>query len=269
MAVNRSVLPTDNGNLKKDIDSMNFLQAIQPERVPAHVAIIMDGNGRWAQQRGLERAQGHIEGVKAVRRITEAACRIGVRYLTLYAFSTENWHRPQAEVNALMGLLVSCLHDEMPLFMKNGIRLRIIGDKESFSPQVRQAMDAALGQTENNTRMDLVLALGYSSRWELTEAFRRMARRVQEGTLLPEAVDAGCIGEFLTTAFMPDPDLLIRTGGESRVSNFLLWQIAYAEMYFSPVFWPDFTEEMFYESIVNYQNRERRFGKVPTRPAGV
>lgn len=259
----------DNGNLKKDIDSMDFLQVIQPERVPAHVAIIMDGNGRWAQQRGLERAQGHIEGVKAVRRITEAAGRVGVRYLTLYAFSTENWNRPQAEVNALMGLLLSCLHNEIPLFVKNGIRLRIIGDKNSFSPEVRQAMDDALRQTENNTRMDLVLALGYSARWELTEAFRQMARQVQEGKLQAEAVNADKIGEFLATSFMPDPDLLIRTGGESRVSNFLLWQIAYAEMYFSPVFWPDFTEEMFYESIVNYQNRERRFGKVPVKPAGV
>lgn len=245
---------------------MNFLQAIQPDRVPAHVAVIMDGNGRWAQKRGLERAQGHIEGVKAVRRITEAACRIGVKYLTLYAFSTENWNRPKAEVNALMGLLVSCLHKEMPLFMKNGIRLRIIGDMESFSPEVRQAMNEALQHTQGNTRMDLVLALGYSSRWELTEAFRKMAGEVKEGRLQIQDIDAGKIAEFLTTSFMPDPDLLIRTGGERRVSNFLLWQIAYAEMYFSPVFWPDFTEEMFYESIVEYQSRERRFGNVPAKP---
>ncbi|MCM1532630.1 MAG: isoprenyl transferase [Bacteroides sp.] len=247
---------------------MSFFQAIQPGRVPAHVAIIMDGNGRWAQARGLDRSQGHIEGVKSVRRITEAACRIGVRYLTLYAFSTENWNRPKEEVNALMGLLVSCLHNEMPLFMDNGIRLRVIGDVDSFSPEVREAMEQALRQTEGNTRMDLVLALGYSSRWEITEAARKMAARVKEGTLRVEDIDAGKVGEFLSTSFMPDPDLLIRTGGESRVSNFLLWQIAYAEMYFSPVFWPDFSEEMFYESIVDFQNRERRFGKVPAKPAG-
>ncbi|MCM1169863.1 MAG: isoprenyl transferase [Bacteroides sp.] len=247
---------------------MSFFQAIQPGRVPAHVAVIMDGNGRWAQARGLDRSQGHIEGVKSVRRITEAACRIGVRYLTLYAFSTENWNRPKEEVNALMGLLVSCLHNEMPLFMQNGIRLRVIGDVDSFSPEVREAMEQALRQTEGNTRMDLVLALGYSARWELTEAVRKMAARVKEGTLRVEDIDAGKVGEFLSTSFMPDPDLLIRTGGESRVSNFLLWQIAYAEMYFSPVFWPDFTKEMFYEGIVDFQNRERRFGKVPVKPAG-
>lgn len=247
---------------------MSFLQAIRPDRVPVHIAVIMDGNGRWAQARGLERAQGHIEGVTAVRRITEAACKIGVRYLTLYAFSTENWARPKKEVSALMGLLVSCLQEEMPLFLNNGIRLRVIGDMESFSPEVRQSMEQALRQTEGNTRMDLVLALSYSSRWELTEAFRTMALRVRDGSLQPQDIDAGKIGEFLTTSFMPDPDLLIRTGGESRVSNFLLWQIAYTEMYFSPVFWPDFTEEMFYESIVNFQNRERRFGKVPAKPAG-
>lgn len=246
---------------------MSFPQSIQSGKVPVHVAVIMDGNGRWAQARGLERAQGHIEGVKAVRRITEAACKAGIRYLTLYAFSTENWNRPQGEVNALMGLLVSCLHSEMPLFMQNGIRLRVIGNFESFSDEVRQALDQALLQTAGNTRMDLVLALSYSARWELTEAMRDMAVRVRDGVLHPQEITTDTIAGFLTTSFMPDPDLLIRTGGEQRVSNFLLWQIAYAEMYFTPVYWPDFTEEMFYESIAAFQNRERRFGKVPGQPA--
>lgn len=242
---------------------MSLLQAIQSGKVPAHVAVIMDGNGRWAQARGLERAQGHVEGVKAVRRIAEAACKVGVRYLTLYAFSTENWDRPRGEVDALMGLLVSCLHEEMPLFMKNGIRLRIIGQVGSFSPQVRQAMDEALRQTEGNTRMDLVLALSYSARWELTEVVREAALRAASGDLRPQDISSRTIDGLLATSFMPDPDLLVRTGGEQRVSNFLLWQIAYSEMYFTPVFWPDFTEEMFYESIASFQNRERRFGKVP------
>lgn len=240
---------------------MSFLQAVQSGKIPTHVAIIMDGNGRWAQARGLDRSQGHIEGVKAVRCITEAACKAGVRYLTLYAFSTENWARPQQEVDALMSLLVTCLHNEMPLFMKNGIRLRVIGNKESFSPQVRQAMEEALRQTENNTRMDLVLALSYSARWELTEVVRQAVKKAKTDGLQPEDVSSQTIEQLLATSFMPDPDLLIRTGGEQRVSNFLLWQMAYSEMYFSPVFWPDFTEEMFYESLIDFQNRERRFGK--------
>lgn len=241
---------------------MSFLQAIQPDKVPAHVAVIMDGNGRWAQARNLARAQGHLEGVKTVRRITEAACRIGVRYLTLYAFSTENWGRPQEEISSLMGLLVSCLQNEMPLFMQNGIRLRVIGNTGDFSPEVQQAMRQALDQTAANSRMDLVLALSYSSRWEITEAMKDLALRVKNGSLSPEAIDAGKINESLKTAFMPDPDLLIRTSGEHRISNFLLWQIAYSELFFSPVLWPDFTEEMFYEAIADFQGRERRFGRI-------
>lgn len=236
--------------------------AIVPGKVPAHVAIIMDGNGRWAQQRGLPRHQGHWEGVKSVRRITEAACRIGVRYLTLYAFSTENWGRPKEEVSALMSLLVSCLHDEMPLFMDNGIRLRVIGQPDVFLPEVRTALDAALEQTAGNSRMDLVLALSYSSRWELTEAMRSAARDAKAGSLDPEHIDASVVNRYLATSFMPDPDLLIRTSGEYRISNFLLWQIAYSELFFTPVLWPDFTEEMFYAAIADYQKRDRRFGKV-------
>lgn len=231
-------------------------------KVPASVAIIMDGNGRWAKQRGLPRSQGHIAGVKSVRCIVEAACRIGVRYLTLYAFSTENWGRPKEEVNALMGLLVQCLHNEMPLFMENGIRLRVIGQKDSFSPEVREAMQQAIDRTSGNERMDLVLALSYSSRWEITEMARTLCREAASGKLDPESVDAERISAAMQTSFMPDPDLLIRTSGEYRISNFLLWQIAYSELFFSKVYWPDFNEEMFYEAILDYQKRERRFGKV-------
>ena len=231
-----------------------------------HVAVIMDGNGRWAQERNLARAQGHVEGVKAVRRITEAACKIGVRYLTLYAFSTENWGRPQEEVSALMGLLVSCLQNEIPLFMKNGIRLRVVGNTDDFSPQVQTALQEALEKTAANHRMDLVLALSYSARWEITEAMKCLAVQVKNGSLEPENIHSDTISQALRTSFMPDPDLLIRTSGEHRISNFLLWQIAYSELFFSPVFWPDFTEEMFYEAIADFQNRDRRFGKISASP---
>ena len=236
--------------------------SLEPGKIPAHVAIIMDGNGRWAQQRGLPRQQGHMAGVKSVRKITEAACRSGIRYLTLYAFSTEKWGRPKEEVSALMALLVSCLHDEMPLFMDNGIRLRVIGQSDVFLPEVRSALDAALEKTAGNTRMDLVLALSYSSRWELVEAIKSIAREAKSGRLDPEFVDASVVNRFLATSFMPDPDLLIRTSGECRISNFLLWQMAYSELYFSPVLWPDFTEDMFYAAISDFQKRDRRFGKV-------
>lgn len=235
---------------------------IRTDKVPQHVAIIMDGNGRWAQMRNLPRQEGHIEGVKAVRRITRAACKIGIRYLTLYAFSTENWGRPKEEVSALMALLVSCLHNEMPLFMENGIRLRVIGQEEVFAPEVKAALDEALAKTAGNTRMDLVLALSYSARWELTEAVRKLAGEVREGRLEPGDIDASSISRVLATSFMPDPDLLIRTSGEYRISNFLLWQIAYSELFFSPVLWPDFTEDMFYGAIADFQKRDRRFGKL-------
>lgn len=241
---------------------MSVSDSILPGKVPAHVAVIMDGNGRWAQMRDLPRQQGHMEGVKAVRRIAKAACKIGIRYLTLYAFSTENWGRPKEEVSALMALLVSCLHDEMPLFMDNGIRLRVIGQADVFLPEVRAALDAALEKTAGNTRMDLVLALSYSARWELIECVKNLARRAKAGQLDPETIDGSVIGNSLTTSFMPDPDLLIRTSGEYRISNFLLWQIAYSELFFSPVLWPDFTEEMFYAAIADYQKRDRRFGKI-------
>lgn len=241
---------------------MSFLQAVNLDKVPAHVALIMDGNGRWAQAQGKTRMEGHVAGVEAVRRITKAARRVGIRYLTLYAFSTENWGRPQEEVSALMGLLVKCLHNEMPLFMENGIRLRIIGQTDVFGPEVKAAMQEALEQTASNDKMDLVLALSYSARWELVRAARQMAEEAKAGTLNPEHIDADCINSHLATSFMPDPDLLIRTSGEQRISNFLLWQIAYSELYFSPVYWPDFDEEKFYEAVADFQQRDRRFGKV-------
>lgn len=241
---------------------MGFLQAVDKEKVPCHVAIIMDGNGRWAQERGLPRARGHVAGVEAVRKVVKAARQAGVRYLTLYAFSAENWARPKEEVSALMDLLVSCLHGEMPLFLENDIRLRVIGQEEAFSPEVKAALQEALDKTAANRSMDLVLALSYSARWEISRAARRIAREVKAGTLDPERIDPDCVARCLSTAFMPDPDLLIRTSGELRISNFLLWQIAYSELFFSPVYWPDFDEEMFYEALVRYQQRERRFGKV-------
>ena len=241
---------------------MSFLQAVNMDKIPSHVALIMDGNGRWAQAQGKSRMEGHVAGVEAVRRITKAARRIGIRYLTLYAFSTENWGRPQEEVSALMSLLVKCLHNEMPLFMENGIRLRVIGQTEVFGPDVRAAMQEALDKTAANDKMDLVLALSYSARWELVRAARQIAEETKAGTLAPEHINADCINKHLATAFMPDPDLLIRTSGEQRISNFLLWQIAYSELYFSPVYWPDFDEEKFYEAVADFQQRDRRFGKI-------
>lgn len=247
---------------------MLFRDQIVPERLPRHVAVIMDGNGRWATSRGLERQAGHIEGAKTVRRITEASVEAGIRYLTLYAFSIENWNRPQDEVNALMSLLVKSLREETGLLMQHGIRLRVIGDTDSLSPDVRRELEDTLRLTEANTRMDMILALSYGARWELARAARRMAQAVREGQLAADDITEARFGDYLCTAGIPDPDLLIRTSGELRISNFLLWQIAYSELYFTPVLWPDFTKEMFFEAIVNYQQRQRRFGKTASQVAG-
>lgn len=247
---------------------MLFRDQIVPERLPRHVAVIMDGNGRWATSRGLERQAGHIEGAKAVRRITEAAVEAGIRYLTLYAFSIENWHRPQAEVQALMGLLVKSLREETGLLMEQKIRLRVVGDLDSLAPDVRRELEDTLRQTEANTRMDMILALSYGARWEITQAARRMAEAVRSGQLAATDITEETFGHYLCTAGIPDPDLLIRTSGELRISNFLLWQIAYSELYFTSVLWPDFTKEMFFEAIVNYQQRQRRFGKTSSQVAG-
>ena len=229
------------------------------KRIPAHVAIIMDGNGRWAKARGLNRSMGHQQGVETVRNITTFASQIGIKYLTLYTFSTENWNRPVAEVSALMSLILTAMEEE--LFMKNNVRMRLIGDIERLPEEVRDAILRLQERTSVNTGMTMVIALSYSSKWEITEAVRSLATRVAEGSLRPEDITEKDIDKALSTAFMPDPDLLIRTGGELRLSNYLLWQCAYSELYFCDTFWPDFDTAAFCAALEEYQNRERRYGK--------
>lgn len=241
---------------------MDLQAKIDKERLPRHIAVIMDGNGRWAKQHGQPRVFGHRNGVRAVREITEAAAELGVEYMTLYAFSTENWGRPKPEVNALMGLLVDTVHREMKTLHENNIRLQAIGQLEQLPPKTHKALLTGIEKTRNNTRMTLVLALNYSGKWDLTQAMRKLAHEVAQGGLDPEAITQDTLAGALSTAGMPDPELLIRTSGEERISNFLLWQLAYAEMYFTPVLWPDFDRNQLYEAIIDYQNRERRFGKI-------
>ena len=227
-------------------------------RIPEHVAIIMDGNGRWAVQRGKERSYGHQAGVEAVRRITSECTRLGVKYLTLYTFSTENWNRPADEIAALMGLVLTSLEDE--IFMKNNVRFRVIGDIGRLPDAVQQKLHDTMERTAGNSAMTMVVALSYSSRWEITDAMRQIALEVAEGTLSPDAIDEQVVSNHLATSFMPDPDLLIRTGGEVRFSNYLLWQIAYSELYFCDTFWPDFSEADLRKAIATYQGKQRRFG---------
>lgn len=229
-------------------------------QVPAHVAIIMDGNGRWAQARGLDRSEGHVEGVNTVRRITEVASEMGVRYLTLYAFSTENWNRPQQEVDALMHLIGIAIERETPDLIKNNVRLTMIGDVERMPREALDRLRGCIERTSHCTGLNLNLALSYSARWELTDASRRMAADAAAGKLDASEIDEDTVSRYLTTAGMPDPDLLIRTGGDMRVSNFLLWQIAYAELYVTQTYWPDFTKEAFREALAQFGHRERRFG---------
>ena len=238
---------------------MSAKEKIDFQRLPQHIAIIMDGNGRWAQAKGLPRTAGHQEGVSTVTRITEECARLGVKYLTLYTFSTENWNRPSLEVQALMQLILDRLLEDV--FMKNNVRLRVIGDMSRLPGPVLNHPTEICEHTRHNDHMTLVLAISYSSRWELTDAMQRMARQVKEGQLDPEAITEEMVSSQLQTSFMPDPDLLIRTGGELRISNYLLWQCAYSEFYFSDKFWPDFLEEQLYEAIVEFQQRERRYGK--------
>ena len=238
---------------------MSYKEQLDLNRIPQHVAIIMDGNGRWAKQRGHERSYGHQAGAETVHVIAEEAARLGIKFLTLYTFSTENWNRPLDEVAALMSLLFDSIEEET--FMKNNISFRIIGDIDKLPDNVRSRLNACVEHTSKNTGMSLVLALSYSSRWELTEATRQIAIRVQKGEMTPEEITSECIEAHLTTRFMPDPDLLIRTGGEVRLSNYLLWQSAYSELYFCDTFWPDFREEELGKAIYDYQKRERRFGK--------
>lgn len=238
---------------------MTMNKQLDMTRIPEHIAIIMDGNGRWAQQRGKERSYGHQAGVEAVKRITSESAKLGVKYLTLYTFSTENWNRPADEVAALMGLILTSLEDE--LFMKNNVRFRVIGDVSRMPESVVQKLRKTEEHTANNTTMTLVVALSYSSKWEITKAMRDIATEVKQGTLSVDAIDDTTISQHLATNFMPDPELLIRTGGELRISNYLLWQIAYSELYFCDTFWPDFDEAALHEAIANYQQRQRRFGK--------
>ena len=238
---------------------MSYIAQIDPKRIPMHVAIIMDGNGRWATARGWDRSVGHQQGVETVRRITTAASDLGVKYLTLYTFSTENWNRPPEEVAALMSLIFTSLEEE--LFMRNNVRLRIVGDLGRLPEDVRTSLEELTARTAENSGMTLVLALSYSARWEITEAARKIAARTAKGELALQDITEKTITEALTTSFMPDPDLLIRTGGELRLSNSLLCQCAYSELYFCDTFWPDFNEEAFYAAVADYQSRERRFGK--------
>lgn len=230
-------------------------------RIPQHIAIIMDGNGRWATERGKDRSFGHQAGVDTVRRITSECTRLGVKYLTLYTFSTENWNRPATEIHALMGLVLTSLEDE--IFMKNNVRFRVIGDVGRLPAEVQQKLHETEMHTASNTAMTMVVALSYSSRWEITEAVRQIADKAasQPGAVKAEDITEDYIARHLQTTFMPDPDLLIRTGGECRVSNFLLWQIAYSELYFCDTYWPDFSEADLQKAIESYQGRQRRYGK--------
>ncbi len=235
---------------------------IDTTRLPRHVAVIMDGNGRWAKAHGKPRIFGHRKGVKSVRETSEAAAELGIPYLTLYAFSTENWNRPITEVSALMEILVHTIDEEMETLNKNNIRLAMIGDIDRLPRRTKNALLKGIENTRNNTRMTLTLALNYSSRWEITQAMRQAVEQAQSGQLTPDQVNEELISSLMATRNMPDPELLIRTSGENRISNFLLWQIAYAELYFTSVKWPEFTREHFYTAILDYQQRERRFGQI-------
>ena len=233
---------------------------IDKKRLPVHVAVIMDGNGRWAKQRGFIRTLGHEKGVDAVRNTVEAAAGLGIEYLTMYAFSTENWKRPKYEIDALMRILVSSLHKEMKTLMDNDVRLMAIGDLKSLPAKSYRELKKAIDGTAENKGLTLILALSYSSRWELVEVARAIARKVESGQLSPDQVDLATFSGCLATSAIPDPELLIRTSGEFRISNFLLWQIAYAELYFTSTLWPDFGKNDFYKAILDFQGRERRFG---------
>ena len=246
---------------------MKVEEQIDKTRLPRHVAIIMDGNGRWAKRQGLARMFGHRQGVETVHNITVAATKLGIEYLTLYTFSTENWNRPKEEVDALMTLLVYTIAKETPTLMNNNVRLQTIGDIERLPEGTRQKFLSCIEQTSRNTGLTMVIALSYSSRWEITEAVRKAVRQARTEGLRPEDVNEAFVSGLMTTAEMPDPDLLIRTSGEYRISNFLLWQLAYSELYFSECLWPEFTEEEFYKAIIDYQKRERRFGKTSEQVA--
>lgn len=240
---------------------MSLREQINITRLPRHVAVIMDGNGRWAKQRGLDRNIGHQEGVKAVREIIEAATELGLNYLTLYTFSKENWSRPDNEIAALMDLMALSLNKETETLVKNNIRLRVIGDIDRLDSEIRRKLIDTIKLTSKLQGLNLIVALSYSSRWEIFEAAKRFAGDIKNGKISQDIHDENIFGEYLSTAGIPDPELMIRTSGEMRISNFLLWQMAYTELYFTNILWPDFRKENFYEAIISYQKRERRFGK--------
>lgn len=240
---------------------MSVKERLDMLNLPAHIAVIMDGNGRWARQRGKDRVYGHQKGAGAVREIIEASAELGIKYLTLYAFSTENWNRPDDEINALMGLMVQSLNDETGTLVKNNICLRVIGDVNRLNGDVRKRLQEAVRITSAGTGMVLVVALSYSSRWEILQATREICRDVAAGNLSSSSLDEESFRRYLSTGDLPDPELMIRTSGELRISNFLLWQLAYTELYFTEVLWPDFGKEDLYKAIDDYQKRERRFGK--------
>lgn len=240
---------------------MSILDQIDKNRLPNHVAIIMDGNGRWAKRQNMDRTFGHKEGISAVRRAIEGASKIGISYLTLYTFSTENWKRPEEEIKALMALMVQAVANETPDLLKNNIRVKVIGDIDRLPTETKKALDYCLETTSVSTGLTVVLALSYSSKWELTRAMKNIAADVKSGKLQEENISEDLVNQYLCTSGIPDPDILVRTGGELRISNFLLWQIAYSEFYFTDELWPDFNEESLYKAIYEYQNRERRFGK--------
>ncbi len=240
---------------------MSLKEQIDNKKLPTHIAIIMDGNGRWAKQRGLDRIFGHQQGVNAVRNVIEASAELGIKYLTLYAFSTENWGRPDEEVNALMDIMIQSLNKETDTLLKNNIRMLTIGDTGRLSDDVRERLDESINLTSGCTGLNLIIAISYSSRWEILEAAKQIATQVKSGKIGIDQIDEQVFENFLSTKDIPDPDLMVRTSGEKRISNFLLWQMAYTELYISEILWPDFSKEHLYEAIIDYQKRERRFGR--------
>lgn len=240
---------------------MQLRKQIDNKKLPSHVAIIMDGNGRWAQHRGLDRIFGHQQGVNAVREVIETAAELEIGFLTLYAFSTENWRRPDEEVSALMGIMIQSLSKETETLLKNNIRLRAIGDLDRLADDVKERLSETIRLTSVSTGLNLIIAMSYSSRWEITRAARKMSSDAKNGIIDPDSINEDDFEKYLTTYGIPDPELLIRTSGELRISNFLLWQVAYAEFYFTEILWPDFGKDDFYNAIIDFQNRERRFGK--------
>lgn len=240
---------------------MSLLEQIDMARLPQHIAFIMDGNGRWAKKRGQIRLFGHKNGVKTVKEILNAAGNLGIKYVTVYAFSTENWSRPMDEVSGIMGLLSSAIDDELDSMMENGVKVSMIGQKERLPKYLQEKIDYVIEKTKNNTKLNFIVALSYSGQWEIIEAARKIAQDCVSGKISPDDINNEIFPNYLATAGIPDPELMVRTSGESRISNFLLYQLAYSELYFTDVLWPDFTKEELYKAIVSYQGRERRFGK--------